>query len=176
MKNLREAKQVAESKILRYSSPIGELVVEAKGGVVSALSIGGVSGKSDGKSDGEVNTEALNAPFLTLFKLFDEYFRGELMDFSGVEVAFKGTPFQRRVWQGLRTIPYGETVTYGELAAEVGVLGGARAVGSACAKNPLPIIVPCHRVLGAGGALGGYSAGTGVELKRWLLKLEGLII
>lgn len=156
------------SNLHSYRSPVGELVVEAEGGVISALSIGGAPSKSA--------DEVTDAPFIGLFKIFDRYFEGERLDFSGVDVALRGTPFQRRLWQALREIPYGEVVTYGELAAKIFVTGGARAVAGACAKNPLPIIIPCHRVVASGGAIGGYSAGTGVEVKRRLLDLEGVVI
>lgn len=89
-----------------------------------------------------------------------------------VPVAFRaGTPFQRRVWEELRRIPRGRTVTYGELAARIGMPGAARAVGSAVARNPVSIVVPCHRVVGADGSLIGYAGG--VERKRALLAMEG---
>jgi methylated-DNA-[protein]-cysteine S-methyltransferase len=89
-----------------------------------------------------------------------------------VRVTFRGgTPFQRRVWEELRTIPRGETATYAELAARIGAPGAARAVGSAVARNPVSIVVPCHRVVGADGSLAGYAGG--VERKRALLALEG---
>ncbi len=91
---------------------------------------------------------------------------------AAISVAFRaGTPFQRRVWGELRTIPRGETVTYGELAARIGMPGAARAVGSAVARNPVSVIVPCHRVVGADGSLTGYAGG--VERKRALLAIEG---
>jgi len=93
---------------------------------------------------------------------------------SEIPVAFRGgTPFQRRVWEELRTIPRGQTVTYGELAARLGMPDAARAVGSAVARNPISIVVPCHRVVGADGSLTGYAGG--VERKRALLALEGAI-
>ena len=82
----------------------------------------------------------------------------------------RGTAFQLRVWQELRRIPYGETRTYGEVARAVGKPGAARAVGSACGRNPVPLVIPCHRVVRGGGALGGY--GLGIERKRKLLEQE----
>jgi methylated-DNA-[protein]-cysteine S-methyltransferase len=89
-----------------------------------------------------------------------------------IAVAFRGgTRFQHRVWAELRTIPRGKTVTYGELAARLGMPGAARAVGSAVARNPISIVVPCHRVVGADGSLTGYAGG--VERKRALLAIEG---
>ena len=92
-----------------------------------------------------------------------------------ISVAFSGgTPFQRRVWEELRAIPRGTTVTYAELAARIGKPGAARAVGSAVARNPISIVVPCHRVVGADGSLTGYAGG--VERKRALLALEGATV
>lgn len=161
-----------ESFIAGYSSSVGELVVEAEGDAITLLSIGG----SPRQRNVEVDAEGANTTFLALFKLFDRYFAGKRLDFSGVKVALEGTSFQRRVWQALREISYGEVVSYGELADKVGSSQGARAVGSACARNPIPIIIPCHRVVAADGTIGGYSAGTGVEVKRRLLALEGASI
>lgn len=83
-----------------------------------------------------------------------------------------GTPFQRQVWRALLTIPYGETRTYGTLAAAIGKPGAARAVGAACVRNPIVVLIPCHRVVGRNGALTGYSAVGGVERKAALLDLE----
>ncbi len=86
-------------------------------------------------------------------------------------LAAEGTAFQRAVWARLCAIPYGQVATYGAIAAELGKPGGARAVGQANGRNPIPIMVPCHRVVAGGGALGGFSAG--LARKRWLLKHEG---
>ena len=98
-----------------------------------------------------------------------EYLTGERQVFD-LPLAPQGTPFQKRVWAALRDIPYGQTRTYRELALAVGCPCGFRAVGMACSRNPIPIVVPCHRVVGANGALTGYAGG--VELKRALLDLE----
>lgn len=97
------------------------------------------------------------------------YFAGELTEFT-VELALHGTPFQRSVWEQLTRIPYGETRTYGELADALGSPGAARAVGLANGRNPVGIIVPCHRVIGSGGGLTGY--GGGLDRKRRLLDAE----
>ncbi|WP_327290732.1 methylated-DNA--[protein]-cysteine S-methyltransferase [Streptomyces sp. NBC_01198] len=97
------------------------------------------------------------------------YFAGEATDFD-IDLSTTGTPFQRRVWAGLRDIPYGETVSYGELAAALGQPTASRAVGLANGRNPISIIVPCHRVVGADGSMTGY--GGGLERKRWLLSFE----
>ncbi|MFF6802794.1 methylated-DNA--[protein]-cysteine S-methyltransferase [Streptomyces sp. NPDC012616] len=97
------------------------------------------------------------------------YFAGELTEFT-LELHLHGTPFQRSVWAGLRAIPYGETRSYGELAEALGSPGASRAVGLANGRNPIGIIVPCHRVIGAGGGLTGY--GGGLHRKRRLLDFE----
>jgi O-6-methylguanine DNA methyltransferase len=100
------------------------------------------------------------------------YFAGELTHFE-LDLATGGTPFQERVWAALRDIPYGETVSYGELAVSIGRPGASRAVGLANGKNPIGIIVPCHRVIGANGSMTGY--GGGLDRKRWLLAFEGAV-
>ena len=124
--------------------------------------------------------EAPEGELGNLPQLLRRYARGEPV-LSGVEgpVAFPDsldlagvTPFQRAVWLATRDIPYGETRSYGWLAARVGQPGAARAVGQALATNPWPIIVPCHRVVGADGGLGGY--GGGLDMKERLLRLEGM--
>ncbi|WP_323184708.1 methylated-DNA--[protein]-cysteine S-methyltransferase [Streptomyces sp. NBC_00199] len=97
------------------------------------------------------------------------YFAGELTEFT-LELRLHGTPFQRSVWAALRAIPYGETRSYGELAEALGSPGASRAVGLANGRNPVGIIVPCHRVIGAGGGLTGY--GGGLHRKRRLLEFE----
>jgi methylated-DNA-[protein]-cysteine S-methyltransferase len=104
----------------------------------------------------------------------EEYFRGERTSFA-LPVAFEGTPFQRRVWRALTEIPFGETVSYGELARRIGEPNwpGARAVGAANGRNPVAVIVPCHRVIGADGSLTGF--GGGLPRKRWLLAHEGCV-
>jgi methylated-DNA-[protein]-cysteine S-methyltransferase len=97
------------------------------------------------------------------------YFAGELTDFN-IELDLRGTAFQQRVWKALLTIPYGETRSYGEIAEQIGASGSARAVGLANGHNPIAIVVPCHRVIGASGSLTGY--GGGLDRKRTLLELE----
>lgn len=98
-----------------------------------------------------------------------EYFAGERTDFD-LTLAASGTPFQHRVWAALREIPFGVTWSYGELAAHIGQPTASRAVGLANGRNPIAIVVPCHRVIGASGTLTGYAGG--VERKRWLLDHE----
>ncbi|MDA8322792.1 MAG: methylated-DNA--[protein]-cysteine S-methyltransferase [Actinomycetota bacterium] len=98
-----------------------------------------------------------------------EYFDGGRTEFD-LPVELDGTPFQRSVWQALRSIPYGATISYGELAGRIGQPSASRAVGLANGRNPVSIVVPCHRVIGANGSLTGY--GGGIERKRFLLALE----
>jgi methylated-DNA-[protein]-cysteine S-methyltransferase len=100
----------------------------------------------------------------------DEFFRNERTDFD-LPLAMRGSEFQRAVWDALVEIPYGCTATYGDIAARIGRVGEARAVGAANGANPIPIVVPCHRVIGANGKLTGY--GGGLDRKRYLLALEG---
>lgn len=103
------------------------------------------------------------------FSQLDAWFAGRLREFS-LPLVEPRSAFERRVREGLLAIPYGATVAYGELAASVGSPGAARAVGTACGRNPLPVIVPCHRVIAVGGGIGGYSGGA--ALKGRLLDFE----
>lgn len=120
-------------------------------------------------------TEA--APPEDMARAIDEIvalFEGEPRDLSEVVLDMDGVPeFNRRVYEAARTIPPGETLTYGEVAERIGERGAAQAVGQALGRNPFPIVVPCHRVLAAGGGLGGFSAPGGVDTKRRMLAIEG---
>lgn len=102
-------------------------------------------------------------------KELEEYFSGKRKTFS-VPLSPRGTPFQQKVWAALRAIPYGRTVCYRDIAEMIGRPAACRAVGNANGKNPIPILIPCHRVIAAGGSLGGYS--LGLEMKKRLLELE----
>ena len=101
------------------------------------------------------------------------YFAGVRTDFAALTLNPRGTPFQLRVWQELRRIPWGRTISYGELALRAGNPKASRAVGQANAVNPIPLIIPCHRVIAADGGLGGYS--SGLDRKRWLLRHESQV-
>ena len=103
----------------------------------------------------------------------DAYFAGTLKDFD-LPLAAKGDPFERAVWDAMLGIDYGRTLTYGDIAAATA--HPAQAVGGACGRNPIPIFIPCHRVVGAGMRLTGYSGRGGVETKRWLLAHEGALL
>jgi methylated-DNA-[protein]-cysteine S-methyltransferase len=113
--------------------------------------------------------ERAEAPFATVITQLRDYFAGERRAFD-VPLAMCGTTFERRVWRALQDIPYGETVSYGEVARRIGQPSAPRAVGLANGRNPIAVIVPCHRVIGANGTLTGY--GGGLERKRILLELE----
>lgn len=110
-----------------------------------------------------------DSAFPDVVEQLDAYFTGERTDFD-LELGLAGSEFQRRVWQALLTIPYGETRSYGQIAEQIGATGSARAVGLANGRNPIAIVVPCHRVIGASGSLTGY--GGGLDRKRSLLELE----
>jgi methylated-DNA-[protein]-cysteine S-methyltransferase len=142
--------------------PIGQIVLEADDDVLIGLRLPNAG--SLGRRDEE--TPILKEAATQL----QEYFAGERTDFD-LRLELDGTTFQREVWAELSRIPYGETISYGELARRVGRPKGPRAVGQANGKNPIAIIVPCHRVL-AGNGIGGY--GGGVAVKRALLALEGV--
>lgn len=118
-------------------------------------------GASNGNGGSAVNS--------AVKRQLDEFFAGKRTAFD-LPIAPEGTEFQKRVWAELMRIPYGETISYAELAKRVGSEGGARAVGRANATNPIAVVVPCHRVIGADGSLTGYA--YGVELKRSLLDFE----
>jgi O-6-methylguanine DNA methyltransferase len=118
---------------------------------------------------GDYTLEEGAAP-ASLTRALDAYFDGSIAALAHVRVATGGTPFQREVWGALRTIPAGTTVSYGQLAAALGRAGASRAVGAANGVNPVGIVVPCHRVIGANGTLTGYAGG--LPRKRWLLDHE----
>src|SRR5581483_1764216 len=146
----------------RIASPIGDLLLVSDGDALTALHMEQtrypVALWPSAREDRRV--------FKPAIAQLEAYFAGELRDFD-LPLAPAGTPFQMRVWKALRAIPFGETQSYGELANDLGDRNASRAVGLANGRNPIGIVVPCHRVIGANGALTGY--GGGIERKRWLL-------
>lgn len=146
-------------------SPVGELTVVARDGALVGLYMQEHSPAPSRAGWGARVDDALPAASEQL----RAYFAGQLRTFD-LPLAPAGTEFQRRVWGLLRAIPYGETRTYGELAAQMGRPGASRAVGLANGRNPISIVVPCHRVIGSSGKLTGYAGG--VERKAFLLALE----
>ncbi len=145
-------------------SPLGELLLVGDGDALHRVSMQEATPLRVDPT-WERSDSTLAAPATQLA----EYFAGERREFD-VPLAETGTPFQRQVWEAVRAIGYGETATYSEIAASTGRATAVRAVGAANGRNPIPVIVPCHRVIGSGGSLTGY--GGGVERKRLLLELE----
>ncbi|MFF3458409.1 methylated-DNA--[protein]-cysteine S-methyltransferase [Streptomyces sp. NPDC002730] len=146
-------------------SPYGPLTLVATDGVLSGLYMVQQRHRPDEETFGEPDA----APFGGTIRQLDEYFARELTEFD-LPMRLDGTPFQRAVWDQLRQIPYGETRTYGELAESLGNPAASRAVGLANGRNPIGIIVPCHRVIGSTGRLVGY--GGGLDRKQRLLAFE----
>ncbi|TXS48590.1 methylated-DNA--[protein]-cysteine S-methyltransferase [Streptomyces sp. uw30] len=146
-------------------SPYGPLTLVAEDGVLCGLYMTGQRHRPPEENFGERD----ETPFGAAIDELEAYFAGELKEFT-LELRLNGSEFQRRVWDQLRRIPYGETRSYGQLADALGNSGASRAVGLANGKNPIGIIVPCHRVVGAGGGLTGY--GGGLDRKQRLLDFE----
>lgn len=142
---------------LTIESPLGALLLTSMDGALTELAWG--LGSND-RSDAVLDQAA---------RQLDAYFAGRLQRFDLPLKPF-GTPFRQAVWSGMLAIPYSGTVTYGGMARALN--SAPRAVGGACGANPIPIIIPCHRVLASGGAPGGYSGQGGLETKAWLLALE----
>ena len=156
-----------DSFFAHYDSPLGVMTMVSDGIALTAL-------KFDGTrfafkfADGTSATTTLPV-FDETCRWLDLYFAGRKPDFIP-PLAPKGTPFQQRVWGILLTIPYGKTMSYGDVARRISPTMSAQAIGGAVGRNPIGIIIPCHRVIGADGSLTGY--GGGLERKRWMLELE----
>lgn len=150
-------------------SPVGPLTLVAVDGVLAGLYMAAQRHLPPSEAFGDPAEDPDGAPFAAAAAQLREYFAGERTAFD-LDLALNGTAFQRRVWQALRGIPYGQTVSYGQLADRLGQPSASRAVGLANGKNPIGIIVPCHRVVGADGGMTGY--GGGIERKRFLLAHE----
>lgn len=149
------------ARYLSLDSPVGPLTVTERDGALVAL-------------DWTRRENGETSPLLDeARRQLDDYFAGNLDTFD-LPVAPAGTPHQQKVWQAMRQIPRGDYQTYGVLSATIG--SSPRAVGTACGRNPIPIIIPCHRVLAAGGRIGGYSGSGGTTTKRYLLSLEGVAL
>lgn len=146
-----------------HCSPVGNLLIEAEGTEITRCTFT-EQPQSALASEDAVIRQCVNE--------LEEYFSGNLRGFS-VRVKLTGTPFQNRVWSELLKIPYGTTISYSELALRLGDPKCIRAAGTANGKNKIPIIIPCHRVIGKDGSLVGF--GGGLDKKEWLLKHEGVI-
>ena len=161
----KQTLQTAQILYTTLASPIGELLLVGDGNTLSGLYM------QDGRKPKRIapGWSQSAASFTDVKRQLEEYFTGERTTFD-VPLAPEGAPFEREVWHALEGIAYGETVSYGEIARRVGQPGAARAVGTANGRNPIAVIVPCHRVIGANGTLTGF--GGGLERKRLLLELE----
>ena len=148
-----------------HTTSIGELLLAGNGSHLSLL--GFPSGKMQRRHEFDWTKD--ESPFIGACVQLDAYFAGELKNFD-LQLMPKGTAFQESVWHALIEIPYGETWSYGQLAANIGKPKASRAVGAANGVNPIPVIIPCHRVIGASGKLTGF--GGGIETKQFLLGLE----
>ena len=161
--------------ISQYDSPLGRIFLASSDeGLVQV----GLSTRE--KFSSEISRKHPSAELIkddrknqSVISQLDEYFQGKRKDFS-LPILFDGTLFQKKVWQALTKIPYGQTVTYKDIAVKIGNPKAVRAVGNANNRNPLGIVVPCHRVIGTNGKLVGY--GGGLDMKEKLLKLEGAIL
>ena len=144
---------------LSVPSPIGDLTLFEEDGKLISLDWGAVEG-------GEETPLLLEAA-----RQLDAYFDGTLKEFT-LPLDPAGTAFQKKVWAAMEKIPYGAVRRYGDVAEELA--SGPRAVGGACGKNPIPVIIPCHRIIASDGTFGGYSGQDGIDTKRFLLTLEGI--
>jgi methylated-DNA-[protein]-cysteine S-methyltransferase len=163
--NAGRRRYASRMSICYIDSAVGRLALEADDDCVT-----GVRWASAGE---RMRSAAPNPVLKEAIRQLDRYFNRKLRRFE-LPLAARGTDYQKRVWAMMRAIPFGETATYGGMAMALG--SGPRAVGMACGRNPIPIIVPCHRVLGAGGKEGGFSGGRGLPTKRQLLAIEGVVL
>jgi methylated-DNA-[protein]-cysteine S-methyltransferase len=170
LKTARRARpSIAEEKLNRVSvdSPLGDVQIVSDGQAVVVIDLcrpGGQARKSAPGIHDEITLQASRE--------LDEYFRGKRKTFD-VPLAPRGTPFQRSVWRALLTIPFGRCVSYGDISRKIGRPRASRAVGAAIGKNPIWIIVPCHRVIGSDGSMTSYAGGVDVKIN--LLKREGAL-
>ena len=153
-------------------SPIGSLTLVAEAGQLTALYMDAQQHRPDAGLLG-VPGDPDATPFAAAARQLAGYFAGQLTEFD-LPLAPAGTPFQRRVWAALQTIPYGQTWSYAQLADKIGQATAVRAVGLANGRNPIALVIPCHRVIGSDGSLTGY--GGGLDRKRFLLDLEASVV
>lgn len=151
-----------------YQSPLGTIKIVADGNGIVGIDF---VDKSKGKFSSD-DLKIQNEHLKNCVKQLDDYFQGKRKEFE-LKLYLKGTDFQKKVWKELLKIPFGKTISYGEVAKRIKNPKAVRAVGQAVGKNPISIVVPCHRVIGSDGSLTGYA--SGLHRKKWLLKHEGIL-
>jgi methylated-DNA-[protein]-cysteine S-methyltransferase len=162
-------------EVASVDSPLGPIHVAARAGVLWALSFDDYWDHEQQRLHRRAAGEALvRARCAATVSALERYFAGDLEAIADLPADPGGTPFQARVWRALRDIPAGRTWSYRALAAAIGEPAAIRAVGAANGRNPIPIVIPCHRAVGADGGLVGY--GGGLERKAWLLRHEGAVL
>ena len=164
-RSLGRAEKMGEVYYTRFESPVGTLLLAGNGKALRRVSFESSKRSAPPQTEWKQNRQE----FAEVIRQLQAYFHGELKEFD-LPLAMEGTEFQLRVWNELRAIPYGETISYAQLAGRIGNPKAVRAVGLANGSNPIPIIVPCHRVIGSDGSLTGF--GGGLPTKRMLLELE----
>jgi methylated-DNA-[protein]-cysteine S-methyltransferase len=165
-----------ERKLFVYKSPVGDIYCSFEGEFLIEMSIQEAIGYRQEAIELKKTTlspmsHSLSPIAYCLMYELDAYFKGDLKEFNQKIKFISGTAFEQRVWLALKEIPYGETRSYKWIAEKIACPKAVRAVGQALGKNPLPIILPCHRVIASDGSIGGFSCGVGI--KRWLLRHEG---
>jgi methylated-DNA-[protein]-cysteine S-methyltransferase len=158
------------TRFARYESPLGPMFATAEEDGITHVEFVGAKYAPDARADW---IEDPRAPDLAACGTqLAEYFAGKRTEFD-LPLAPQGSEFQQRVWREIARVPYGKTISYGELAARAGAPGQARAAGAATGRNPVSLVIPCHRIVGSDGSLTGYAGG--LERKRELLELEGVL-
>lgn len=154
--------------LVRFDSPIGRIEITALAGKVVGVEIER-HGRLTHASEPEKSSPVLDKAR----KQLGEYFAGKRTSFQ-IPISLAGTSFQNSVWEAVNEIPFGKVLSYGEIGQETGRPTAGRAVGGAVGANPIPLIIPCHRVLASDGRITGYSGGNGIATKAWLLDHEGI--
>ena len=154
-----------------FESPIGTFKLSAENGEIVYIQLPGWDGETATHNNAVKPTNKNG--LLEAYKFIENYFNGEKETWRGKQIP-TGTEFYTKVWQETTSVPFGSTISYNALGQKAGRMNTARAVGSAMARNPLPILVPCHRVITSDLKLGGF--GGGLDMKRWLLKHEGILL
>jgi methylated-DNA-[protein]-cysteine S-methyltransferase len=160
----------------RIRTPIGEMILVARDGALLLLEFEDATGRVEREMKLRFRTHELQHtenPF-GLSQIMQDYFNGDINAINTIFTDGGGTQFEKQVWAELRKIPTGSTVSYGSIARKLGDINMSRAVGTANGRNPIAIVVPCHRVIGADGSMTGY--GGGIARKEWLLRHEGALL